>query len=160
MQRLLFQRLTPYLVGRIRQNQRLLSSSSSALQQSLSSDPSPSPDDIYLTENCVRVCSLSLSKKKNFGPISQIWDLGFVFASILCIVSFKFVIFIGFVCFMDMNDSSKNIGSVEFLEEEYEMGFLWSMCFIKTLMKPRTYILYNKSREQKIKIITVETEIS
>ena len=61
MQRLLFQRLTPYLVGRIRQNQRLLSSSSSALQQSLSSDPSPSPDDIHLTENCVRVCSLSLS---------------------------------------------------------------------------------------------------
>lgn len=54
MQRLLFQRLTPYLVGRIRQNQRLLSSSSSALQQPLPSDPSPSPDDIHLTENCVR----------------------------------------------------------------------------------------------------------
>ena len=103
--------------------------------------------------------SLSLSQIF-FWSISQIWDLGFVFASILCIGSFKFVVFIGFVCFMDMNESSKNIGSVEFLEEEYEMGFLWSMCFIETLMKPRTYILYNKSREQKIKIITVETEIS
>ena len=77
MQRLLFQRLTPYLVGRIRQNQRLLSSSSSALQQSLSSDPSPSPDDIYLTENCVRVCSLSFSKKKILGPFHKfgIWVL-------------------------------------------------------------------------------------
>ncbi|GMY25224.1 iron-sulfur assembly protein IscA-like 2, mitochondrial [Fagus crenata] len=56
MQKSLIQRLTPYVVARIRHNQRLLSSSSSSAlhQPSPSSSPSPSPDAINLTDNCVR----------------------------------------------------------------------------------------------------------
>lgn len=52
-------RLTPYFAARIRQNHRLLSSSTaSALPdlQSSSESPSPSPsvDAVHLTDNCVR----------------------------------------------------------------------------------------------------------
>ncbi|XP_059428244.1 iron-sulfur assembly protein IscA-like 2, mitochondrial [Corylus avellana] len=61
MARSAIQRLAPYLVGRIRENQRLLSSvsSSSVLDELLpssssSSSPSPSLDALQLTENCVR----------------------------------------------------------------------------------------------------------
>ncbi|XP_038893859.1 iron-sulfur assembly protein IscA-like 2, mitochondrial [Benincasa hispida] len=56
--RSLIQRVTPYLVARIRENQRLLSSSVSAHQEASSSltcpSPSPSVDTIHLTDNCIR----------------------------------------------------------------------------------------------------------
>ncbi|XP_041025042.1 iron-sulfur assembly protein IscA-like 2, mitochondrial isoform X2 [Juglans microcarpa x Juglans regia] len=53
MPRSLIQRLAPYLAGRIRQNQRLLSSasSSSALYEASPSPSSPSPDAVHLTDN-------------------------------------------------------------------------------------------------------------
>ncbi|KAG2686604.1 hypothetical protein I3843_09G013700 [Carya illinoinensis] len=55
MPRSLIQRLAPYLAGRIRQNQRLLSSvsSSSALYEAspTPSSPSTSPDAVHLTDN-------------------------------------------------------------------------------------------------------------
>lgn len=55
----LVHRLTPFFVARIRQNHRLLSSSSSSALpefQSPSSSPSPSPslDAVHMTDNCVR----------------------------------------------------------------------------------------------------------
>ncbi|XP_028087718.1 iron-sulfur assembly protein IscA-like 2, mitochondrial [Camellia sinensis] len=53
----LIHRLTPFFVARIRQNQRLLSSSSSSALpefQSPSSSPSPSLDAVHMTDNCVR----------------------------------------------------------------------------------------------------------
>lgn len=59
--RLLIQRLTPFLVARIRENQRLLSSSVSAHQEASSLLASPSPsssgpiDTIQMTDNCIRV---------------------------------------------------------------------------------------------------------
>lgn len=59
--RSLIQRVTPYLVARIKENQRLLSSSATAYQEasSLSSSPSPSPsapvDTIHMTDSCIRV---------------------------------------------------------------------------------------------------------
>ncbi|KAG7019214.1 Iron-sulfur assembly protein IscA-like 2, mitochondrial [Cucurbita argyrosperma subsp. argyrosperma] len=58
--RLLIQRLTPFLVARIRENQRLLSSSVSAHQEASSLLASPSPsssgpiDTIQMTDNCIR----------------------------------------------------------------------------------------------------------
>ncbi|CAK9327059.1 unnamed protein product [Citrullus colocynthis] len=58
--RSLIQRVTPYLLARIRENQRLLSSSVSAHQEALSlmTSPSPSPsapiDAIHMTDNCIR----------------------------------------------------------------------------------------------------------
>uniref|UniRef100_A0A9I9DMG9 Core domain-containing protein n=1 Tax=Cucumis melo TaxID=3656 RepID=A0A9I9DMG9_CUCME len=58
--RSLIQRVTPYLVARIKENQRLLSSSATAYQEasSLSSSPSPSPsapvDTIHMTDSCIR----------------------------------------------------------------------------------------------------------
>lgn len=59
--RLLIQRLTPYFIARIRENQRLLSSSVSAHQEvpSLLTSPSPSSsvliDTIHMTDNCIQV---------------------------------------------------------------------------------------------------------
>jgi len=50
--RSLIRRITPLFVARIRQNQRLLSSSPSALLEDQS--PSPSLDAIHMTDNCVR----------------------------------------------------------------------------------------------------------
>ncbi|KAH7855778.1 hypothetical protein Vadar_028738 [Vaccinium darrowii] len=50
--RSLIHRITPLFVARIRQNQRLLSSSPSALLEDQS--PSPSLDAIHMTDNCVR----------------------------------------------------------------------------------------------------------
>ncbi|KAF7149164.1 hypothetical protein RHSIM_Rhsim03G0075200 [Rhododendron simsii] len=56
----LIRRITPLFVARIRQNQRLLSSSRSALLEDQSPSPSPSPspslDAIHMTDNCVRRC--------------------------------------------------------------------------------------------------------
>ncbi|KAG7036850.1 Iron-sulfur assembly protein IscA-like 2, mitochondrial [Cucurbita argyrosperma subsp. argyrosperma] len=58
--RLLSQRLAPYLTARIRENQRLLSSSVSALQEASSlltspaQSPSPHTDTIHMTDNCIR----------------------------------------------------------------------------------------------------------
>lgn len=52
--RSLIRRITPLFVARIRQNQRLLSSSPSALLE----DQSPSLDAIHMTDNCVRVLSV------------------------------------------------------------------------------------------------------
>ncbi|KAG8648671.1 hypothetical protein MANES_08G025200v8 [Manihot esculenta] len=47
-------RITPFFTSRIRQNHRLLNSSS-ALRETSSPSPSPSLDEaIYLTDNCVR----------------------------------------------------------------------------------------------------------
>ncbi|XP_059646693.1 iron-sulfur assembly protein IscA-like 2, mitochondrial [Cornus florida] len=51
---LLLHRLTPFFASRIRQNHRLLSSSSSALPEFPSPSPSPSVDAIQMTDNCVR----------------------------------------------------------------------------------------------------------
>ncbi|KAI8563041.1 hypothetical protein RHMOL_Rhmol03G0082300 [Rhododendron molle] len=50
--RSLIRRITPLFVARIRQNQRLLSSSPSALLEDQL--PSPSLDAIHMTDNCVR----------------------------------------------------------------------------------------------------------
>ncbi|XAR69743.1 hypothetical protein NMG60_11001448 [Bertholletia excelsa] len=58
--RSLIHRLVPFFAARIRQNQRLLSSSSAALPQAQSPSPSsspsqpPSPDAIQMTDGCVR----------------------------------------------------------------------------------------------------------
>ncbi|XP_022152826.1 iron-sulfur assembly protein IscA-like 2, mitochondrial [Momordica charantia] len=58
--RLLIQRLTPHFIARIRENQRLLSSSVSAHQEvpSLLTSPSPSSsvliDTIHMTDNCIQ----------------------------------------------------------------------------------------------------------
>jgi len=49
--RSLIRRITPLFVARIRQNQRLLSSSSALLEDQ---SPSPSLDAIHMTDNCVR----------------------------------------------------------------------------------------------------------
>ncbi|XP_058204928.1 iron-sulfur assembly protein IscA-like 2, mitochondrial [Rhododendron vialii] len=52
--RSLIRRITPLFVARIRQNQRLLSSSPSALLEDQLPSPSPSLDAIHMTDNCVR----------------------------------------------------------------------------------------------------------
>ncbi|KAG5556567.1 hypothetical protein RHGRI_006984 [Rhododendron griersonianum] len=52
--RSLIRRITPLFVARIRQNQRLLSSSPSALLEDQSPSPSPSLDAIHMTDNCVQ----------------------------------------------------------------------------------------------------------
>jgi len=101
--RLAIQRLVPYLAGRIRENQRLLSSvsSSSVLHEdppsssysSPSPSPSPSLDALQLTENCVRVLALSLAlfhflcyfARFDLVLFSFIEDF-FFFFSIFCIV--------------------------------------------------------------------------
>ncbi|XP_038895338.1 iron-sulfur assembly protein IscA-like 2, mitochondrial isoform X2 [Benincasa hispida] len=54
--RFLIQRLTPYFAARIRENQRLLSSSVLAHQETSSSliTPSVGIDTIHMTDNCIR----------------------------------------------------------------------------------------------------------
>ena len=53
---LILHRLKSYLVTQIRHNHRRLSSASSyALQEAPSSSPSPSPDSVHMTDDCVRV---------------------------------------------------------------------------------------------------------
>lgn len=86
---LVLHRLTAHFSGRIRQNQRLLSShfysSSSALEEapsSSSSSSSPSMDVVHMTDTCVQVHSFSiwlkiiilLSTVRNFY-----WCFGFSF---------------------------------------------------------------------------------
>ncbi|XP_050228556.1 iron-sulfur assembly protein IscA-like 2, mitochondrial [Mercurialis annua] len=62
----LINRITPFLISRIRHNHRLLSSSASAIPEPASSSSSPSPsidDDINLTDNCIqRMKELQASK--------------------------------------------------------------------------------------------------
>lgn len=83
---LVLHRLTAHFSGRIRQNQRLLSShfysSSSALEEAPSSSSSPSMDVVHMTDTCVQVHSFSiwlkiiilLSTVRNFY-----WCFGFSF---------------------------------------------------------------------------------
>ncbi|CAK9151995.1 unnamed protein product [Ilex paraguariensis] len=52
--RSLIHRVAPFFAARIRQNQRLLSSSSSALPQHQSFSETSSLDAVHLTDNCVR----------------------------------------------------------------------------------------------------------
>ncbi|KAI3447466.1 hypothetical protein Pfo_004131 [Paulownia fortunei] len=54
--RSLIHRLAPYFSARVRQNSRLLSSSSALCEPQLSSleTPSPSTDSVHMTESCVR----------------------------------------------------------------------------------------------------------
>lgn len=87
----------------------------------------------YLFDRKLRPCMFSLSlKKKKFW--AHFTNLGFGFC--FCF-NFMYCVFqicdIYWICLFH--------------------GYEW-------LIKPRTYIIYNKSRELKIKIITVETEIS
>lgn len=112
MARSAIQRLAPYLVGRIRENQRLLSSvsSSSVLDElppsssSSSSSPSPSIDALQLTENCVRVLSPALFlflcyfAKFDLVFLSFIKDFLFQFSVLLYWV-FQFWILVGLLCF-------------------------------------------------------------
>jgi hypothetical protein len=113
MARSAIQRLAPYLVGRIRENQRLLSSvsSSSVLDEfptsstSSSSSPSPSLDALQLTENCVRVLSLALFLflcyfvKFDLVLFSFIENFLFQF-SVLLYWLFQFWILVRLICFM------------------------------------------------------------
>ncbi|XVF55727.1 hypothetical protein PTKIN_Ptkin06aG0060000 [Pterospermum kingtungense] len=59
MSRSLIQRISPFFIARIKQNHKLLrssyySSSSSALHEASSESPSPSLDDIHMTDNCIK----------------------------------------------------------------------------------------------------------
>ncbi|GLT89990.1 hypothetical protein SLE2022_079450 [Rubroshorea leprosula] len=58
MMRSLIQSITPFFAARIRRNHILLkssySSSSSALQDASSQSPSPSPDAVHMTDNCIK----------------------------------------------------------------------------------------------------------
>lgn len=132
MARSAIKRLAPYLAGRIRENQRLLSSvsSSSLLHEdppsssysSGSPSPSPSLDALQLTENCVRVLSLAralfpfLCYFAKFDSILFSFVEDF-FVSIFCIVYlvFQFWIFAGLRCFMVIEWFTK--------PEEKEMKF-------------------------------------
>lgn len=129
MARSAIKRLAPYLAGRIRENQRLLSSvsSSSLLHEDppssySSGSPSPSLDALQLTENCVRVLSLAralflfLCYFAKFDSILFSFVEDF-FVSIFCIVYlvFQFWIFAGLRCFMVIEWFTK--------PEEKEMKF-------------------------------------
>lgn len=63
--RSLVRRLTPFVISRLRENQRLLSSSSSSsaiIEESHPSHAASSQDDpLHMTDNCIRVINLSLS---------------------------------------------------------------------------------------------------
>ncbi|MBA0759862.1 hypothetical protein Gotri_022677 [Gossypium trilobum] len=58
MSRSLIQRISPFFIARIKQNHKLLSSSfsssSSALHEASSESPSPSPDAVHMTDNCIK----------------------------------------------------------------------------------------------------------
>ncbi|OMO68368.1 FeS cluster biogenesis [Corchorus olitorius] len=58
MSRSLIQRISPFFIARIKQNHKLLSSSSSSALHEASSESAPSPapslDAIHLTDNCVK----------------------------------------------------------------------------------------------------------
>lgn len=62
MSRSIIRRWTPFLTARIRENQRLLSSSSASVlhHASPSSSSSPSPEPVLMTQNCIRVCPSSI----------------------------------------------------------------------------------------------------
>lgn len=64
MSRSLVKRVAPYLIGRVRENHRMLNFSSvSALTEASSSssqsESSSSLDVVHLSENCIRVCMAS-----------------------------------------------------------------------------------------------------
>jgi hypothetical protein len=126
MVRSAIQRLAPYLAGRIRENQRLLSSvsSSSVLHEdppsssysSPSPSPSPSLDALQLTENCVRVLALSLAlfhflcyfARFDLVLFSFIEDFFFFFNFLYCYIgSFSFASLWGFSVLWLLNGSPK-----------------------------------------------------
>ncbi|XP_018726338.2 uncharacterized protein LOC108958513 isoform X3 [Eucalyptus grandis] len=49
----LMKRMSPFFAGRIRENHRLLSSSFASALHEVSSSPSPSVDDVHMTDACI-----------------------------------------------------------------------------------------------------------
>ncbi|KAK3437287.1 iron-sulfur assembly protein IscA-like 2, mitochondrial [Eucalyptus grandis] len=50
----LMKRMNPFFAGRIQENHRLLSSSSASALHEVSSSPSPSVDDVHMTDACIQ----------------------------------------------------------------------------------------------------------
>jgi hypothetical protein len=157
MVRSAIQRLAPYLAGRIRENQRLLSSvsSSSVLHEdppsssysSPSPSPSPSLDALQLTENCVRVLALSLAlfhflcyfARFDLVLFSFIEDFFFFFQfSVLLYWVFQFCIFVGLLCFMVIEWLTKT--------EEKEMKFPETLEFL-VRNRMRIFSVYRETNE-------------
>ncbi|KAJ7976126.1 iron-sulfur assembly protein IscA-like 2, mitochondrial [Quillaja saponaria] len=66
------QRLAPYFTARIRQNQRLLSSSS-ALHHATSPSPSSSLEAVQMTDNCIRrMKELEASESSEDGKLLRL----------------------------------------------------------------------------------------
>ncbi|KAL3745635.1 hypothetical protein ACJRO7_014711 [Eucalyptus globulus] len=63
----LMKRMSPFFAGRIRENHRLLSSSFASALHEVSSSPSPSVDDVHMTDACIqnfRLLKVCLKKRK------------------------------------------------------------------------------------------------